>query len=308
MKTFTTCIFILVCALAPAGVSHPVFGAAPEPLITDQAGRHIDTKKPFKRIISLYGAHTENLFKLGLDHEIIGVGKNDVYPSDALKKPVFSYHDDPEKFLAARPDLVLIRPMIDRGYPDLVKRLEQNGIKVVSLQPDTVEGMFDYWEKLGKLTGRENVAGRMVEQFEAQVAKIRAKTQAISHKKRVYFEAIHSRMKTFSPNAMAIFALETAGGVNVAHDAEPVRGTNIASYGKEKILSRADEIDAYIAQKGTMNNTSVELIQKEPGFQIIKAVKNGDMLIIDEMIVSRPTMRLLEGIKKIEHFLYPQVL
>ncbi|MCP4692465.1 MAG: ABC transporter substrate-binding protein, partial [Desulfobacterales bacterium] len=110
--------------------------------VTDQAGRRIAVEKPYQRIISLYGAHTENLFALGLDKEIIGVSKNEVHPLAALKKPVFSYHDDAERFLAARPDLVLVRPMIDRGYPQLTARLEKSGIAVVSLQPGAVGEMF----------------------------------------------------------------------------------------------------------------------------------------------------------------------
>ncbi len=111
-------------------------------VVIDQAGRKIVINDPHHRIISLYGAHTENLFQLGLDKEIIGVSRNEDYPTQALEKRVFSYHDDPEKFLAARPDLVLVRPMIDRGYPQLVARLEKSGITVASLQPGTVEEMY----------------------------------------------------------------------------------------------------------------------------------------------------------------------
>jgi iron complex transport system substrate-binding protein len=112
-------------------------------------------------------------------------------------------------------------------------------------------------------------------------------------------------MKTFSQDSMAIFALETAGGINVADDAVPSRGTNIANYGKEKILSHAHEIDVYLAQHGAMNQPTVDEIRNEPGFGIIKAVQEGEIYIIDEEIVSRPTMRLLEGIRTIETILYP---
>ena len=66
-------------------------------------------------------------------------------------KEIFSYHDDPERFLATRPDLVLIRPMIARGYPRLVQRMEQSGIRVVSLQPTTVDQLAGYWRFLGQL-------------------------------------------------------------------------------------------------------------------------------------------------------------
>lgn len=290
---------------------NPICGIAFEiindTVIEDQAGRRIDAGTGFKRIISLYGAHTENLFSLGLDAEIIGVSPNEAFPPEALAKPVFSYHDDPEKYLATQPDLVLIRPMIDRGYPKWVRRLEQSGIAVVSLQPGTVEAMYLYWEILGILTGKRAEAESMTADFKQQVASLKALIIPIESKQRVYFEAIHKRMKTFSPDAMAIFVLETAGGINVASDAQPVRNTNIAAYGKERILSHAREIDAYIAQSGAMNNPTLSLIREEPGFNAIKAVKEDRIFIIDEMIVSRPTPRLIQGIHEIGRFLYPDL-
>jgi iron complex transport system substrate-binding protein len=283
------------------------FGIEAHDVVIDQAGRKIVTHDPHHRIISLYGAHTENLFELGLDGEIIGVSRHEDYPPRALEKPVFSYHDDPEKFLAAHPDLVLIRPMIDRGYPQFVARLEKSGIRVVSLQPGTVDEMYTYWRILGMLTGRQDRALQMVANFQKAVAEFNTLTASIAPRKKVYFEAIHSKMKTFSPDSMAVFALETAGGVNIAADAIPVRQTNIAYYGKERILSRAAEIEVYLAQSGTMNQPSISLIQNEAGYHVIKAVRNNQVYIVDERIISRPTYRLLEGIREIGRILYPEV-
>jgi len=273
--------------------------------VVDQGGRRIVVRAPFQRVVSLYGAHTENLFALGCGPEIIGVSPHEDYPPQSREKPVFSYHDDPEKFLAARPDLVLVRPMIDRGYLQLVQRLEKSGIAVVSLQPGTIEEMYTYWEILGLLTGHREQAAAMAAGFQAAVDRLRALTAAVEPKRRVYFEAIHSKMKTFAPNAMAVFALEAAGGINVAWDAQPVRDTNIAAYGKERILARAAEIDVYLAQSGAMNPASVDLIKAESGFQAIRAVKTGQVYLIDERKVSRPTLRLLDGIIEIGRILYP---
>ncbi len=274
-------------------------------VIIDQAGRKLTVYKPFERIISLYGAHTENLFNLGLDSEIIGVSRHETYPPSALKKPVFSYRDDPEKFLAVRPDLVIIRPMIDRGYPQFVSMLEKNGIMIISLQPGNVEDMYIYWQILGLLSGKQQRAMEMISQFKTAVSDFKFLTDAKTTKKRVYFEAIHSKMKTFTPDSMAVFALETAGGINIATDAKPVRNTNIAYYGKERILSHGREIDVYLAQSGAMNKPTMKLIMNEPGFKTIKAVAEGEIYFIDEHIVSRPTMRLLDGIYNIGKILYP---
>lgn len=311
VKTQTAVVIIVLSAAVAvlgAGVGQPAdFWIEGGKTVVDQAGRRIPAEKPFSRVISLYGAHTENLFALGAGPLLIGASPHEDFPPEARQKPVFSYHDDPEKFLAAQPDLVLIRPMIDRGYPQFVQRLENSGIRVVSLQPGTVEEVAVYWQILGVMTGRAARAEAMVERFHRAAAAIQALTAGIHPKKRVYFEAIHSKMKTFSPDSMAVFALETAGGINVAADALPVRGTNIAGYGKERILARADDIDVFIAQFGSMNQPTVELIKAESGFSAIRAVKANQVYIIDERLVSRPTLRLLDGIFEIGKILYPHV-
>ena len=166
--------------------------------------------------------------------------------------------------------------------------------------------MFDYWEILGILTGRRQRALELADHFGKVSQYLHKLTADIEARKRVYFEAIHSRMKTFSPDSMAIFTLQTAGGINVAADAKPVRKTNIAFYGKERILARSAEIDVYLAQYGAMNTPTISMIKEEPGFRAIKAIKNNEIYIIDEHIVSRPTMRLLDGIFKIGQILYPE--
>ncbi len=277
-------------------------------MICDRSGRKIQVDQPFRRIISLYGAHTENLFSLGLDSEIIGVSRNDSWPPQAQMKMKFSYHDDAEKFMALRPDLVLTRPMIDRVYRPFVRKLEQAGIRVVSLQPVGMEDMFAYWRDLGTLTGKRAEAENMVRRFQAAVKESAEKLNRIplSKRKKVYFEAIHSKMKTFSQNSIAVFVLETAGGINIAGDALQMRSTNIAAYGKERILAKAAEIDVFLAQHGPMNPVSADIIRSEPGFSAVKAVKEGNVYLIDEWIVSRPTLRLIEGIRQIHRILYPE--
>jgi iron complex transport system substrate-binding protein len=272
---------------------------------TDQTGRKFNIKRPFKRIISLYGAHTENLYALGADDLIIGVGSHQAYPPKAKAKKVYSYRDDAEKFLAAQPDLILIRSMISRAYPGLIARMEQSGICVVSLQPANLFQMYDYWRILGILTGKKHTADKMVTAFQGAVKAYQDLTHPIAPKKRVYLEAIHDKMKTFTPDAMAAAVLKLAGGLNVASDAPQVRRTNIAFYGKERILSKADQIDLYLAQFGTMNRPTIAMIKNEPGFDVIKAVRENQIFIIDEAIISRPTPRLLKGIYTMGRILYP---
>lgn len=264
-------------------------------------------EKTCSRIISLYSAHTENLVSLGAGEQLIGISIPDDYPREILHKPRFSYRGDPEKFIAARPDLVLVRPMIERSYPQLLAKLRQAGIEVVSLQPASIEGIFDYWQALGRLTGKSEAAGHMSTSFRDELGVISERVRKIplEERPRVYFEAIHKKMKTFAPQSIAIFVLEQAGGINIAADAHQVRKTNIAAYGKERILAKAGEIDIFLAQQGRMNPVNRGAIMNEPGFMAIKAVREGRVFLVAEQFVSRPTLRLLEGVRQVHALLYP---
>lgn len=296
---FTCLIFsawVILCLPRP--------GAALE--IVDSVGVSHRLTEPARRIISLYPAHTENLAAIGAVQGLIGISTSDSYPAEVLDKPRFSYHDSVEKFIQADPDCVLIRPMIARSNPNLISKLQDFGITVVSLQPTTIAELYDYWRTLGALTGFETEAQRMITEFQQEVEVIQDAVAQIpvQHRPRVYFESIHARMRTFAPESISIFCLTTAGGVNVAADAVSRRGTNIAGYSKERILARADEIDVYLAQVGRMNRVGVEQIKEEPGFKALRAVRSGRIYLIDEQLVSRPTQRLLDGIREIHRILY----
>lgn len=295
------CVVLLSGFQAQASVAAATF--------QDSEGKTVTVSKPYSRIISLYPAHTENLLSLGLSGEIIGFeGADDDLPQLKDKKH-FSYREDPEKIIGARPDLVLVRPMIERSAPQLLATLRRSGITVVSLQPNTVEEIFDYWRALGLLTGKTRQAEEMIASFQAELAAIRKIVDKIPEKKRtkVYFEAIHAKMKTFAQESIAIYVLQQAGGINVAADASQVRETNIAAYGKEQILAKGAEIEVFLAQQGRMNPVSVETISQEPGFQAIKAVRNNRVYLVDEHLVARPTLRIIEGIKTIGALLYPEL-
>jgi iron complex transport system substrate-binding protein len=147
----------------------------------------------------------------------------------------------------------------------------------------------------------------MVTTFGKRLAAITDSLRVIpqERRKRVYFEAIHRQMKTFAPTSMAMFVLESAGGINVAGDADRMRETNIAAYGKERVLAKAAQIDLYLAQSGRMNPVSVDDIVHEPGFTVIKAIRDGQVFLVSEEMVSRPTMELLDGIAFVKSLLYP---
>ncbi len=292
---------LLLCQLV--GVQ----SAAAAKEIVDSSGQSITVRKPFTRIISLYSAHTENLCSLDAEELLVGISTSDDYPPSITDKPQLSYREDPEKFIALQPDLVLVRPMIERSYPQFIDKMKQAGITVISLQPNNVDEMFTYWQNLGILTGHESQAQKMITGFTSRLKVVQDKVQEVPLKQRpkVYFQSIHKKMKTFAPESIGVFVLEQAGGVNIAADALQVRNTNIGLFGKEQLLSHGPEIDVFLAQVGRMNPVDKEIIIQEPGFNAIKAVREGKVYLIDEALVSRPTLRILEGVEQLYAVFYP---
>jgi len=303
---FVFLIISLIAVLAGCGHSRPV--SVPDNIVVvDDLGKEVRLKEPAKRIISLYPAHTENLFSLGLDDQIIGVSGSESYPPAALAKPSYSYREDAEKVIAARPDLVLVRTFIASNHPDFIKKLETAGIPVAVLYPENIDQFLLYLQKLGRLTGKEKKAGELVAEFNSRLKKIEEMVARVPQqdRKKVFFETTKD-ITTCTPDSNAAFVLEKAGAVNVAADAKAVKpGSTIASYGQERLLARARDIDVYIVQKGEMNKTREEEIYLRPGYQAIKAVRNHQVYLVDEAVVSRPTMRLLDGIAGIGRILYP---
>jgi len=262
-------------------------------------------QKPYTRIVSLYAAHAENLALMGASKLLVGISE----PLEGVNAPVVTARDGAEAIAALTPDLVLARPMLRIAEPGLLEQLERLNIKVVCLQPRSPEELVPYWLELGRLAGHENEAKDMAARFQKGLAELDAKISAIpkDQRKRVFFDAIHRQMKTVSPDSIAAFALKHAGAVNLAASAEPVSGTNIAFFGLEKIVALGDSLDAYIAQQGPMNHVSVEDIRATPGLSSLKAVREGRVYLVDEALTSRPTPRLLDGIREIAASLYPNL-
>lgn len=292
------------------GLSHISFDNTEYQIdFVDDSGYRIKMEKSASKVISLYSAHTENLFALGLDNKIIGVGTSESYPHEALEKEVFSYKEDPEKVISARPDLVLIRPHIERSYPNFVDALKRAGLTVVSLYPDSYKEFDDYIMKLGLLTGREKKAEQLLNNYYEEIAYLEEETKDIKNKVGVYFESSDRDYKTVTLGSNADRAIAIAGGINIADDAVPIEeGSSIAAYGLEKIIEKGNEIDVFVTQRGVMGaGGNYHSISIRPGFDTIKAVKDKRVLEINQKIISSPTFRQVKGIKELMRSFYPDI-
>lgn len=306
------CVALAACAVT-AGPSQPAQGqAVGESAIqfTDDDGREIQLDAPCGRIISLYSAHTENLYEIGAGDRLIGVYTGSIYPPEAAFLPAFDYKGDPEQIIAAQPDLVLIRPFITRNAPDYIAQIESAGIPVVSLYPDSYDRFSDYIGTLAALTGTQEAAQRRLADFYAAIDGIVAITSQVTDKKTVFMEATETELRTVTPDSMPGRAMAFAGGVNLAADAQPVeKGSTFAAFGIERVLENADRIDVYVSQRGAMNaGGNLISIGERDGFDTIKAVKENRVYLITDKLINSPTFRFQKGIAEMARFLYPELM
>jgi iron complex transport system substrate-binding protein len=276
----------------------------------DDDGVQINLDKPCERIIALYTAHVENIYYLGAGDQLLGGYTSAIYPPEALEKANYTYKGDAETIIAANPDCVLIRPFIAKKAPQLIEQLKMAGIPVVSLYPDTFEGFEVYIEKLGMLLGKEDTAKSMLSEFYKNLDEIHEITSTIEDKQTVFFESTDKNVRTVSPDSMPARAIEIAGGINLASDVKPMtEGSSIASFGIERVITNALNIDVYISQVGAMNaGGNIITVSQRPGFDTIKAIKDGRFYNLSEKLISSPTFRYYKGVKEIARYLYPDVI
>ncbi|GHV76039.1 hypothetical protein AGMMS49942_08600 [Spirochaetia bacterium] len=273
---------------------------------TDDDGIRINLPEKRSRIISLYSAHTENLFAIGAGGALIGGHTTCTYPPEAASFAIYDYNGDPEYIIAAEPDLVLVRPFIRRRSPNYLAEIEMAGIPVVSLYAETLGDFDEYIRRLAQLTGTETEAEQQLALFRRGLDQVRTVTGGITEKQIVFFESTEAEIRTAAEGSLPALAIEIAGGVNIASGALPVtRGSSIAPFGAEKLLQHADEIDVYIVQRGSMNSSTGTALAARPGYHAIKAIQNNRVLYIDEKQISSPTFRYLSGVQEIARFLYP---
>ncbi len=276
----------------------------------DDMGQKVEVNASYKKIITLYSAHTENLFTLGAEDKVIGVDTSSTYPPPAAFLPRYDYKGDPEPVIAAQPDLVIIRPFIARNYPDFVHALKNAGLKVIALYPATSVDFEKYVRILAMLTGTEEQAQVELDQLKQRIAEIQEKVSHSGEKPTVFFEATEKNYRTVTVDSNPARAIELAGGMNIADDVVPMeKGSTIAEYGIEKIMQNAENIDVYMTQRGAMNSGgSIISINQRQGFKAIKAVKEGRILELNEKIISSPNFRYYKGVQEIARMLYPDIM
>jgi iron complex transport system substrate-binding protein len=139
------------------------------------------------RVVSLAASSTEILFALAAGDLVVGVSKYCDYPPEALKRPrVGAFIEaDYGAIERSKSDLVLTQSHLQR---DIVARLIDLNLNVLSLNPVTLSGVLDSILLIGKVVGRESQAVELVAEMSARIETVRRRAITLPWRPRVFLE------------------------------------------------------------------------------------------------------------------------
>jgi iron complex transport system substrate-binding protein len=278
----------------------PIIGTA-EVRVVDDLGQVISLKAPARRIISLYGAYSEILFAMGLGERLVARTRADHFPPAILDKPSVGTHLRPnmELVLGLQPDLI-IQAFASKYGHEVIRQIQQQGFTVASFQPTTFQQLFSVIHRLGILTGEEKAAGLLVNRLRGRLKRLSRRLTGSELRPSVFFEVRYPNLLGAGQQSIVNDVILRAGGTNCLPNNKKLVRINI-----ETLVGYNP--DVYVVQKGPMNRNPGEPKDRS-NFQVIKAVREGRVLFVDEYLFSRPGPRSVDAAEKLAAFLHPEVV
>jgi len=258
-------------------------------------------KRP-ERIVSMAPSCTEILFAVDAGDQVVGVTEYCDYPPEVVEKKnrgeigVIGGYSTPsfEKIVALEPDLVVGA----HGNPDdvlywLVDESAHPGVTypLYAQNPKDVEEIFEQLKVVGALTGCRAEADSLEHELRGRVEAITAETASLSaeEKPRVFYNI--GDFFTAGDNTFVNEVITLAGGTNIAAETSGYFVMNL-----EELIDRNPQVIICDSGMGSMS-IAYEGVMADERLQIVDAVKNGWVYVIDADIMDRPGPRIMDALQ-----------
>lgn len=243
------------------------------------------------RLLSLAPSNTEILYALGLGDQIVGVTGFCDYPEDAKSKPRVGGWTTPlpEKIRTLRPDLIftsyfLPPPLRDWNGPG----------KIIHVAAKTLDGVYESIITIAQNTNSLKKAEGIVKKMKQEFAQIKKKQP--KKKTKVYMEE-WLKPPMVSGNWVPEL-VQIAGGIEqIAEKGKPSREFSfdeLANFNPDLMIFHWCGFGERFNQK---------IVIERSGWDILEAVKNDRLFVVDDSLLNRPGPRLVEGARKIQKIL-----
>ena len=155
------------------------------PTLIDDRGSRVELSQPARRIVSLTPALTETVCALGACERLVATDRFSQWPTSVRALPKVGGLEDTqvERIVAARPDVVLVAVSTR-----VIDRLESLGLKVVALEPRTLNEVHQALKRVAHLLDREALVEPVWKSIQQQIDAATALVPKSVRGQKAYFE------------------------------------------------------------------------------------------------------------------------
>lgn len=245
-----------------------------------------------QRIVSLTPSTTELVFAVGVGDRLVGVTAWCDYPPEAQEIPVIgdAFNLNLEVLLNLEPDLIIGDANLVGRY---VEKLNEVGIEVYSVTPNSVQEVIDSLIDLGELLGNPELGRQAATRMEEDIQSLLNRVPG-GPSPRVFVETWSEPLSTVGPGSFIHEIVDMAGGINIAEDAkEPY-----AQFSEEQVIARDPEVIL-------LTNYNKEEVLGRSAWQDLSAVQKGQVFEINPDLFVRGTPRLVDGLRILIELFHP---
>jgi iron complex transport system substrate-binding protein len=269
-------------------------------LVTDQVGRTLEIPDNPTRVIALAPSITEIIYDLGQEKRLVGVTQYSTYPPEAQFLPrVGSYvRLDIEKIVALKPDLCLATK--DGNPKHIVDKIVNLGIPVYVINPRNLQQIMDTITRVGSMLHAEKAAFTLVFDMEKRIGQVQERVKNGATKPRVFFQIDAEPLFSAGTDTFIHELIELAGGINTT-----AGKVSYPRYSWEDIIVLQPEIVLISSMAGGL--TPEYLVNSWKKWDLLAAVQNDKIFVVDAELFDRPTPRLVEGLEVIAAIIHPEL-
>ncbi len=283
-------------AAPPSPTTAPAFPVT----LTDDEGTEVTIPVEPRKIVSLTPDTTETLFAIGAGYRVVGKVEDIAsYPPEASDVPVVATFAgvDVEAIVDLEADLVVSAGSgLTQGAA--VEQLRRAGIPVLVSYPTTIEGGLASIRRIGQAVGLGAEAAALADTIDADLDELSTLAASAATKPRVFYE-IDVTGGIFTPPAESIYGemFRLAGG-------EPISGDANYSISLEELVNADPEV---ILLGDAAYGVTPEQVAAREGWEGMTAVKEGRIVAVDDVVVTRPGPRLAEGLRGLVAAIHPEL-
>ncbi|HEV2864358.1 MAG TPA: ABC transporter substrate-binding protein [Pyrinomonadaceae bacterium] len=256
------------------------------------------------RIISLSPNTTEILEGVGAFPRVVAVSDYCKFPPEAARLPKVGGWNNPnlEQIASLRPDLVVFS---EPQAQFVQEKIEAMGIKTLAAPGQTIEDAYASIERVGRATGDEEAARRLVEQTRGAVEEVRARTSGLPRRRVLcVVDRVPGTLRdiyTAAPGSFIAQLIEAAGGEPVS----PPSGQLWGKMQKEAVVALDPDvvIDLMMQPEGRLAEDSRAVWDE---LSTLRAVREGRVHALREETLLHPSQFVGDTARRFAEIIHPE--